>query len=168
MKKVKIHRLFFILCYHLLININQRKEVSIVKKVIRFGVSMEKKLLDAFDELISRKGYTNRSEAVRDLVRDYLVMEEWQTEKKEMIGAITIVYNHHKRGLLDTLIELQHHFHDLIISTMHLHLDEDNCLEISAVKGRGDKIKAVADKLISIPGIKHGKLTMTTTGKELL
>ena len=139
-----------------------------MKKVVRFGVSIEKKLLDAFDELISRKGYTNRSEAVRDLIRDYLVMEEWQTEKKEMIGIITIVYNHHKRGLLDTLIELQHHFHDLIISTMHLHLDEDNCLEISAVKGRGDKIKAVADKLISIPGIKHGKLTMTTTGKELL
>jgi len=137
------------------------------KEIVRFGVSMEKSLLKSFDELILRKGYTNRSEAVRDLIRDRLVEEEWQGGKKEMIGTITLVYNHHTRGLLDTLIDLQHHFHDLVISTMHLHLDEENCLEILAVKGRADKIKAVADKLISVRGVKHGKLTMTTTGKEL-
>jgi len=137
------------------------------KEIVRFGVSMEKSLLKSFDELILRKGYTNRSEAVRGLIRDRLVEEEWQGGKKEMIGTITLVYNHHTRGLLDTLIDLQHHFHDLVISTMHLHLDEENCLEILAVKGRADKIKAVADKLISVRGVKHGKLTMTTTGKEL-
>lgn len=138
-----------------------------VKKVVRFGVSMEKKLLEDFDELICRKGYTNRSEAVRDLIRNHLVEEEWQAEKKEMIGTITLVYNHHTRGLLDTLTDLQHHFPGLIISTMHLHLDEDICLEILAVKGMADEIKSVADKLIGLRGVKHGKLTMTTTGKEL-
>jgi len=138
-----------------------------VEEIVRFGVSMEKSLLAGFDELISRKGYTNRSEALRDVVRDHLVEEEWRTEKKEMIGTITIVYNHHTRGLSDTLIELQHHFHNLIISTMHLHMDEDNCLEVLVVKGMVDKIKTIADKLISTRGVKHGKLTMTTTGKEL-
>jgi len=137
------------------------------KEIVRFGVSMEKSLLKSFDELILRKGYTNRSEAVRDLIRDRLVEEEWRGGEKEMIGTITLVYNHHTRGLSDTLTDLQHHFHDLIISTMHLHLDEENCLEVLAVKGRADKIKAVADKLISVRGVKHGKLTMTTTGKEL-
>jgi len=138
-----------------------------VEKIVRFGVSMEKNLLAGFDELISRKGYTNRSEALRDLVRDHLVEEEWKVEKKEMIGTITIVYNHHTWRLSDTLIELQHHFHNLIISTMHLHMDEDNCLEVLVVKGMVDKIKTIADKLISTRGVKHGKLTMTTTGKEL-
>ena len=138
-----------------------------MEEIVRFGVSMEKNLLASFDELISRKGYANRSEALRDLVRDHLVEEEWKVEKKEMIGTITIVYNHHTRGLSDTLIDLQHHFHNLIISTMHLHMDEDNCLEVLVVKGMVDKIKSVADKLISTRGVKHGKLTMTTTGKEL-
>jgi CopG family nickel-responsive transcriptional regulator len=141
--------------------------VRIVEEIVRFGVSMEKNLLAGFDELISSKGYANRSEALRDLVRDHLVEEEWRVEKKEMIGTITIVYNHHTRGLSDTLIELQHHFHNLIVSTMHLHMDEDNCLEVLVVKGMVDKIKTVADKLISTRGVKHGKLTMTTTGKEL-
>jgi len=138
-----------------------------MKEIVRFGVSMEKNLLANFDELISRKGYANRSEAFRDLVREYLVEEEWRTEKKETIGTITIVYNHHSRGLSDTLTDLQHQFLNLIISTMHVHLDEDNCLEVLVVKGMVDKIKTIADKLISTRGVKHGKLTMTTTGKEL-
>jgi len=138
-----------------------------VEEIVRFGVSMEKNLLASFDELNSRKGYTNRSEALRDVVRDHLVEEEWRTEKKEMIGTITIVYNHHSRGLSDTLTDLQHQSLNLIISTMHVHLDEDNCLEVLVVKGMVDKIKSVADKLISTRGVKHGKLTMTTTGKEL-
>jgi len=138
-----------------------------MEEIVRFGVSMEKNLLASFDELISRKGYANRSEALRDLVRDHLVEEEWKVEKKDMIGTITIVYNHHSRGLSDTLTDLQHQFLNLIISTMHVHLDEDNCLEVLVVKGMVDKIKTVADKLISTRGVKHGKLTMTTTGKEL-
>lgn len=138
-----------------------------MKEIVRFGVSMEKKLLQGFDKLISRKGYTNRSEAFRDLLREYLVEEEWRIERKEMIGTITIIYNHHTRGLSDILTDLQHQSLNLVISTMHLHLDEDNCLEVLVVKGMVDKIKTVADKLISTRGVKHGKLTMTTTGKEL-
>ena len=137
------------------------------REIVRFGVSMEKKLLEDFDRLILRKGYTNRSEAMRDLIRNHLVEEEWQTQKKEMIGVITLVYNHHTRGLSSALTDLQHYFHDLVISTMHIHMDEDNCLEILAVKGMGNKIKSITDKLISIRGIKHGKMITTTTGKEL-
>ena len=136
-------------------------------RLVRFGVSMDENLLQRFDTLISRKGYANRSEAMRDLIREHLVEEEWREKGREMIGTITIVYNHHTRGLSDTLIDLQHHFHNLVVSTMHLHLDEDNCLEVLVVKGKVDKIKSIADKLISTRGVKHGKLTMTTTGKEL-
>lgn len=136
-------------------------------EIVRFGVSMEKNLLESFDGVILKKGYTNRSEALRDLVRDHLVEQDWKVEKKEMIGTITIVYSHQKRGLLEALTDLQHQFHDLTISTMHLHLDEDNCLEVLVVKGMVDEIKTVADKLISTRGVKHGKLTMTTTAKEL-
>jgi len=128
---------------------------------------MDENLLQRFDTLISRKGYANRSEAMRDLIREHLVEEEWREKGREMVGTITMVYNHHTRGLSDSLTDLQHHFHDLVISTMHLHLDEDNCLEVLVVKGKVDKIKSIADKLISTRGVKHGKLTMTTTGKEL-
>ncbi|MFQ6066396.1 MAG: nickel-responsive transcriptional regulator NikR [bacterium] len=138
-----------------------------MKEIVRFGVSMEKNLLESFDGMILKKGYTSRSEALRDLVRDHLVEQDWKVEKKEMIGTITIVYNHHTRRLSDTLTDLQHQFHSLIISTMHLHLDEDNCLEVLVVKGMVDKIKTIANKLIGTRGVKHGKLTMTTTGKEL-
>ncbi len=92
-----------------------------MNEIVRFGVSMEKKLLKDFDELLSRKGYANRSEAVRDLVRAHLVEEEWRIDKKEMVGTITLVYDHRIRGLLDTLTDLQHHSHDMIKSSMHLH-----------------------------------------------
>ena len=138
-----------------------------MEEIVRFGVSMEKGLLESFDRLISKKGYSNRSEAVRDLIRDYLVTEDWAVEEKEMVGTITLVYDHHIRGLSDTLTHLQHHFHKLTVSTMHLHLDEDNCLEVLVVKGMANKIKEVADILASTRGVKHAKLTMTTTGKEL-
>ncbi len=136
-------------------------------RLVRFGVSMDENLLQQFDTLLSRKGYANRSEAMRDLIRDHLVGEEWREKGREMVGTITIVYNHHTRGLSDSLTDLQHHFHNLVISTMHLHLDKDNCLEVLVVKGTVDKIKTVADKLISTRRVKHGKLTMTTTGKKL-
>jgi CopG family nickel-responsive transcriptional regulator len=128
---------------------------------------MHENLLQQFDTLLSRKGYANRSEAVRDLIRDHLVEEEWREKGRGMVGTITMVYNHHTRGLSNSLTDLQHHFHNLVISTMHLHLDEDNCLEVLVVKGKVDEIKSIADKLISTRGVKHGKLTMTTTGKEL-
>ena len=135
--------------------------------VTRFGISIEDSLLKGFDKLIKRKGYSNRSEAVRDLIRDSLVMEEWESSTAETVGTITIVYSHETRELTDTLTDLQHHYHHSIISSMLIHLDEHNCLETIVVKGRAKDIKTVADKLIGTKGVKHGKLTATTTGKFL-
>jgi len=135
--------------------------------IIRFGVSLDRVLLDRFDGLIGKKGYANRSEAIRDLIRDSLVTEEWESSPSETVGSITIVYSHDTRELTDTLTDLQHHFCDAIISSMHIHLDEHNCLEVIVVRGKAKDIKAIADRLIGTKGVKHGKLTVTTTGKHL-
>src|SRR3989338_3523264 len=132
--------------------------------VIRFGVSLNEKLLDGFDRLISKKGYTNRSEAIRDLIRDSLVKDEWEEDTRETVGTITLVYDHHTRELTHTLTDLQHQHHKSIISTTHIHLDQHNCLEVLVVKGKGGDIKAIADKVIGTKGVKHGKLSATTTG----
>ncbi|HHT9119214.1 MAG TPA: nickel-responsive transcriptional regulator NikR [Candidatus Hypogeohydataceae bacterium YC41] len=134
----------------------------------RFGVSLNSKLLDDFDRLISRKGYTNRSEALRDLIRDSLVQAEWEAGDKETVGTITLVYNHHTRELTHVLTDLQHHYHQAILSTTHIHLDEHNCLEVLVVKGKARDVKRVADRLIGTKGVKHGKLAMATTGKGLV
>jgi len=136
--------------------------------ITRFGISLDRELLKNFDQLIARKGYTNRSEAIRDLIRDSLVQDEWEGGNKETIGTITIVYAHDTRELTEVLTDLQHHFYTSIISTLHVHLDEHNCLEVLVVKGKGKDIKKIADRLIGTRGVKHGKLTATTTGKELL
>lgn len=135
--------------------------------IVRFGISLDEALLLRFDRLIARKGYANRSEAIRDLIRDSLVMEEWESSTAETVGTITIVYSHETRELTDTLTDLQHRYHNSIISAMHIHLDEHNCLEVIVVKGRAKDIKTIADRLIGTKGVKHGKLTATTTGKHL-
>ena len=139
--------------------------MSIVK---RFGISMNEVLLKKFDSLISEKGYKNRSEAIRDIIREKLVSEEWKSERGEKVGTVTLVYNHHKRGISDSLNDIQHHMNRYIVSTMHVHLDEDNCLEVIAVKGEAKKIKNLVDKLIGLKGVKHGKFVMTTTGKDIV
>ena len=118
--------------------------------------------------MITKKGYSNRSEAIRDLIRDSLVQLEWESGNKECIGTITIVYSHHRNELLDTLTEIQHNFHTSIISSIHVHMDEHNCLEVIVVKGKGAEIKKIADRLIVPKGVKHGKLTVTTTGPRLV
>jgi len=138
-----------------------------MSKITRFGVAMDDVLLYKFDRLILKKGYRNRSEAIRDLVRDNLVEQDWELGNKETVGTVTIVYSHAVHELTDILTELQHHYHTEIISCMHVHLDEHNCLEVLAVKGKPQRIKKIADALISTKGVKHGKLVMTTTGKEL-
>lgn len=135
--------------------------------LIRFGISLEDSLLERFDNLIEKKGYPSRSEAIRDLIRDTLVMEEWKADTSEAVGTITIVYSHEKRELTDILTDLQHEHYNSIISSMHIHLNEHNCLEVIVVKGRAKDIKAIADRLIAIKGVKHGKLLLTTTGKGL-
>jgi len=137
-------------------------------EAVRFGISMSKDLLVAFDRLIEKLGFANRSDAIRNLIRERLVQKEWETLNEETIGTITIVYSHEVRELTERLTELQHQYHRQIISTMHIHLDPHNCLEVLAVKGRGSEVKKIADRLLSIKGIKHGKLTTTTTGKKLL
>ena len=135
--------------------------------VTRFGISLESSLLKKFDRLINKKGYASRSEAIRDLIRDSLVTEEWKSDNTETVGTITLVYSHDTRELNDNLNDIQHNYHQLVISTTHIHLDGHNCLEVIIVKGRSEDIKAVADRLIGTKGVKHGKLTATTTGKRL-
>ncbi|MDD5560695.1 MAG: nickel-responsive transcriptional regulator NikR [Candidatus Omnitrophica bacterium] len=132
--------------------------------LIRFGVSIEKGLLARFDRLIRDKEYTNRSEAFRDLIRKELVLEQWQGSH-EIAGAITLIYNHHKRELVNKLMDIQHDFGDSIISSQHIHLDHDNCLEVIAVKGSPQQAQKLADSLKSVKGVKHGTLSMSTTGK---
>ena len=134
--------------------------------LFRFGVSLEKKLLDEFDTLIKRKSYSNRSEAFRDLIRQELVKEEW-AKSGEVVGAITLVYDHHKRELVNKLTDIQQDFQGTIISTQHIHLDHDNCLELVAVKGPAADITKLADTLKSVKGVKHGTLSMSSTGKGL-
>lgn len=138
-----------------------------MKKTVRFGVSLDHHLLEDFDKWVTRKNYVNRSEAIRDLIRDHLVEQEWD-ENKETVGTITIVYTHDVRELADTLTDLQHQYHRLIKSGMHVHLDEHNCLEVLVVKGKSGEVRKIADRLIGIKGVKHGKLTMTTTGKGIV
>ena len=135
--------------------------------IFRFGISLEKELIERFDSLIRKKGNANRSEAIRDLIRDSLVSDEVESSTVETVGTITIVYSHDTRELNDTLTDLQHHHHNSIISSMHVHLDEHNCLEVIIVKGKAKEIKSIADRLIGTKGVKHGKLTVTTTGKHL-
>ncbi|MFB6214263.1 MAG: nickel-responsive transcriptional regulator NikR, partial [Candidatus Bipolaricaulia bacterium] len=123
-------------------------------------------LLKRFDRMIEERSYDNRSEAIRDMIRDRLVEREW-VEDDEVMGVVTLLYDHHKRNLSDKLTHRQHHFHDLIVSTTHLHVDQDNCLELIAVQGKGREVKEVADKLISTKGVVHGKLLATSRGTEL-
>ncbi|MGA6827915.1 nickel-responsive transcriptional regulator NikR [Nitrospira sp. NS4] len=137
-----------------------------MKKLVRFGVSLDHHLLDDFDRHIQRRKYMTRSEALRDLIRETLVGEEWG-ENRETVGTITFVYDHHVRDLTSKLTDIQHDYHGKILSGMHVHLDHDHCLEVLVVKGKGSEIRKVADALISVKGVKHGKLTMTTTGKGL-
>ncbi len=129
-------------------------------------MSLDRQLLKAFDRLLTCKRYPNRSEAIRDLIRDTLVDQEWD-ENKETVGTVTIVYDHHVRELTDKLTTLQHGHHRLILSVMHVHLDEHHCVEVLVVRGKSSEVRRVADLLIGTKGVKHGKLTMTTTGKRL-
>jgi CopG family nickel-responsive transcriptional regulator len=136
--------------------------------VARFGVSIPQELADAFDARIQRKGYRTRSEAIRDIMREYLVNEAWQSERGEVVGTVTIVYDHERRELTHTLTELQHHHQSAVICSTHVHLDEHNCLEVVVLRGKAAQVRTIADRLISTKGVKHGKLVCTTTGVNLV
>lgn len=130
-------------------------------KVTRIGVSLEPDLLKKFDGLIKKKGYGTRSKAVRDLIRRELVTEVAVAENKQVYGTITMVYDHHIGGVTDKLLTYQHEYRDNIMTTSHVHLDHDNCLEVVVVKGKARSVKEMADKISSIRGVKHGELSIT-------
>lgn len=133
----------------------------------RFGVSMEDKLLSRFDALIEARGYASRSEAIRDLVRQELVKDEWADPHAEVVGTVTIVYEHHEHELANVLADLQHQYHGSIVCSTHIHLDEHNCLEVVVVRGPSARVKYIANALLSTRGVKHGQLVSTTVGKTV-
>lgn len=137
-----------------------------MSELYRFGVSLEKGLIDMFDDHIGRQGYRNRSEAIRDLIREELVRKEW-LEGEEVAGAITMIYDHHQRELVNRLMHLQHDFGDAIISTQHIHLDHHHCLEIIAVRGEAAQVQQLAGSLKSQRGVKHVSMSMSSSGVNL-
>ncbi len=139
-----------------------------MSRLTRFSVAMDEDLLGKFDELVERRGNgRNRSEAIRDLVRDALVETEWEGSADEIVGTITMVFDHHASDLSEKLDTLQHAHHDKIVSAMHVHLDAHNCLEVIVVRGPSADVSAIADGLLGTKGVKHGKLVMTTTGRHI-
>jgi len=137
-----------------------------VGALTRFSVSIDSELLKRFLQLGRKRGWQNRSEALRDIMREALVREEWERDD-EIVGTITMVYDHHRRELTERLTGMQHEHHDAVLATMHIHLDHDNCLEVVAVKGSASGVQRIADTLIAMKGVKHGKLAATTTGRKL-
>jgi CopG family nickel-responsive transcriptional regulator len=135
--------------------------------VTRFSVSLAPALLKQLDQMSSEKGYDNRSQAIADMIRDRLVEHRQKFGSEDIVGTVTLVYDHHKPHLQATLTDIQHDHHDVILSTVHVHLDHHNCLEVLLVRGKAAVIRKIADELISAKGVKHGKLTVTTTGKDL-
>ena len=138
-----------------------------MKKITRFGVSLEKDLLDKFDSLIDKIGYTKRSEAIRDLIREKIIEEEWKDEDKECVGILGLVYNHEAREITETLNRIQHQHIDIVVTSTHIHLDHHNCLEVILLRGRSALIRKISHMLISTKSVKHGKLLMTTTGRDV-
>src|SRR5271157_6366463 len=133
----------------------------------RIGVAIDSDLLRQFDDLLQQRGYTNRSEAFRDLIRDELVERAWESPESQVVGTVTLVYDHHVRLLNEKLTGIQHDHHHSILSTLHVHLDHDNCLEVLVVRGKSAAVRKIADTLIGTRGVKHGRLTITTSGAGL-
>jgi len=137
-----------------------------MKKIVRFGVSLEEDLLRRFDALVAGRGLASRSEAFRDLIRNALVQEEWRGGG-EVAGAVTLVYDHHRKDLVGRLTDIQHDAHDLILSTQHIHLDRDLCLEIIAVRGRAGEVRRLSEALRAVKGVLQGTVNMASTGRKL-
>ncbi|HOV99185.1 MAG TPA: nickel-responsive transcriptional regulator NikR [Bacteroidota bacterium] len=133
-----------------------------MEKLVRFGISMEQNLLQEFDRLIEEKGYTNRSEAIRDIVRDKLIEENVQDPSAYVFGALVFLYDHHKRELEKSLSNIQHEYYDYIVCTSHVHVDHDHCFEVILLKGTAKQINLLADTILSQKGVIHGKLTITS------
>src|SRR6478752_2258052 len=128
----------------------------------RVTISLEEPLLAAFDKLIAARGYANRSEAIRDLIRDRLVREQGEADAAEQVAVVSIVYDHHARELAARLIDKQHHHHDLVVSTLHVHLGERHCLEVSILRGPAGEVRHLGEELLSIRGVLHGEIAFTS------
>ena len=133
-----------------------------MSELTRISISLEDGLLEAFDRRNSAKGYATRSEAIRDLIRDRLIAEEAKHTRGEQVAVLTLVYDHHARELAAKLIDKQHHHHDLVVSSMHVHLGERHCLEVSVLRGPGDAVRHLGDELLATKGVLHGEVTFTT------
>ena len=138
-----------------------------MSELSRIGVAIDSELLRKFDDLIARRGYTNRSEAFRDLIREELVEQAWESPETRVVGTVSIVYDHHVRLLNERLTGLQHDHYHHVLSTLHVHLDHDHCLEVLVVRGKAGEVRKIADALISTKGVEHGHLTITSSGSEV-
>jgi CopG family transcriptional regulator, nickel-responsive regulator len=136
-------------------------------ELARIGIAIPEDLLEKFDRLIEKRGYATRSEAVRDLVRKELVDDIAASPNVEVYGTVTLIYDHHARLLLDKLTDIQHQYHDAIMSSVHVHLDHDNCLEVILVRGKSTLVQKLANALIATKGVKHGRFMLTTSGRNL-
>jgi len=136
--------------------------------LIRFGVSIEKDLLDNFDELLALRGYATRSEALRDLIRDSLIQHKIELgETVKVLGTLTLVYDHHASNLISEMADIQHKHHETVISVMHAHVSHDDCMEVLALNGDARQISTLADALVSLKGVKHGKLFLTLPSSNI-
>lgn len=139
------------------------KRVTMTERITRFGVSIKPELLDKFDKNIKKKGYNNRSEALRDIIRKSIIKEDTIAPNSEVMGTLTMIYDHHEGTLTNKLLDLQHEHHNEILSTTHIHMDHHNCLEVLVLKGKTGEIKKLADNIKALKGIKHGELVITKT-----
>jgi CopG family nickel-responsive transcriptional regulator len=137
-----------------------------MSKLTRYTITMPDDLFKAFDRRNAKMGYRNRSEAIRDLAREALVREEWSRPDQRVAAVLTIVYDHHTRGLADKLTDLQHAHEQEIISSLHVHLDHHNCLEIIVLRGKAGDVRVLADALAVLKGVKHSSITLTTEGRD--
>jgi len=133
----------------------------------RYTITIPEELLEGFDTSIEKKGYSNRSEAIRDLIRDSLVEEEWAADKVKVAATVTLVYDHHVPELTEKLTELQHHHGEIVVATTHIHLDNNNCLEVIILRGKCRDVRMLAEKMIAVRGVKHGKVVHTTEGRKI-
>jgi CopG family nickel-responsive transcriptional regulator len=139
-----------------------------VSELVRFGVSIDQELLENFDRLITERGYATRSEALRDLIRDALIAQRIELQPETTaLGSLTLIYDHHARSLVQEMGDIQHDFHELIISVMHLHVSHDDCMEIIALNGNVARLVELSNRLISLKGIKHGKLFLTLPSSNI-
>jgi len=140
-----------------------------MSELLRFGVSIEDGLLESFDQLVAERGYATRSEALRDLIRDALVQSriEKQHEAPEVLGSLTLVYDHHAHELAEQMAEVQHKSHNMVVSVLHVHISHDDCMEVIVLRGQASEVRTLAHSLLSLKGVKHGKLFVTLPSQHI-